>query len=107
MAVFQLKKRCGGAARIAGAVEDAVPYMRAAAEQLPELVSIVAPVAKKVTDITSDRVPEALKKDAGRIAGAAMEAGQSWEAQSAPPETLSSTTPKRAPRMHRQWLSRG
>ena len=37
MAVPQLKKRSGGGARIAGAVEDAVPHMRIAAEQLSEV----------------------------------------------------------------------
>lgn len=75
MAIPQLKKRGGGAAKIAGAVEGAVPYVRAAAEQLPAVVPIVAPTAKKVAGIVSDKVPGALEEGAGRIAGAAMGAG--------------------------------
>lgn len=71
MAAPRLKNRGGRIAVVAGAVEGAAPYMRAAAEQLPKVAPVIAPAAKKAANVVADKVPEAVGEGAGKVAGAA------------------------------------
>lgn len=71
MAMPQLKGRGGRIATFAEIVENAAPYMRTAAEQLPKVAPVVAPAVRNVANVVADKVPGAVGEGAGKVAGAA------------------------------------